>query len=146
MSQTSSQSGPLRRSWVVSAVLLVLLWRVAALLWPSSIVTITESIRLPIGLLGVGFLACGFAAWWIRPGRWTAVFFVSALGSAVHWGGSIGPGHAGLELAFFFAYLSLTALGEAGLLRRFLPRSASKVSCSLNPMPGTCFMDSSHWH
>ena len=72
--------------------------------------------RLPIGLLGVGFLACGFAAWWIRPGRWTAVFFVSALGSAVHWGGSIGPGHEGLELAFFFAYLSLTALGEAGLL------------------------------
>ncbi len=116
MSQISTQSGPLRRSWVFVATLVVLLWRVAALVWPSSIVTISDPIRLPMGLLGILFLTCGFAAWWIRPGRWTAVFFVSALGSAVHWGGSIGPAHEALELTFFFVYLAFTVLGEAGLL------------------------------
>ncbi len=92
------------------------MWRAAALLWPSSIVVIADPIRLPIGLLGALFLVCGFAAWWFRPGRWTAVFFVSALGSAVHWGGTIGPAHEGLELTFFFIDLAFSALGEAGLL------------------------------
>ncbi len=105
-----------RRSWVVTAVAVVVLWRVATLAWPSSLVTIPDPIRLPIALLGVLFLICGVWTWWIRPGRWSAIFLVSALGSGVHWGGTIGSAYTGLELSLFFIYLAFTTLGEAGLL------------------------------
>ncbi len=100
----------------MTAVVVVVLWRVAALAWPSSLVTIPDSIRLPLALLGVLFLLCGVSAWWIRPGRWSAIFLVFALGSGVHWGGTIGSANAGLELSLFFVYLAFSTLGEAGLL------------------------------
>lgn len=94
----------------------VLLWRGAAYLWPSSLVSVPGSLRLPFALLGLLFLVCGVAAWLMRPSRWTAVFLLYGLGGGVHWGGAIGAPHAGLELSLFFAYLGLTALGDAALL------------------------------
>ena len=95
---------------------MVLLWRIAALVWPSSLVTISEAIRLPLALLGVLFITCGVWAWWVRPGRWTATFLVYGIGAGVHWGGTVGATHAGLELSLFFVYLAFSAFGEAGLL------------------------------
>ena len=116
MIQSSVLPGPFRRSWVLAAAAMVMFWRAAALIWPSSLVTIPEAVRLPIALLGVLFLICGVATWWIRPGRWSAIFLVFALGSGVHWGGTIGTAHAGLELSLLFVYLAFTAFAEAGLL------------------------------
>ncbi len=95
---------------------MVLLWRAAALIWPSSLVTIPEAVRLPLALLGVLFLVCGVWAWWVRPGRWTAVFLVYGIGGGVHWGGTVDPTHAGLELSLLFVYLAFSAFAEAGLL------------------------------
>ena len=115
------------RSWVVAPVLVVLLWRIAALVWPSSLVIIPEELQLPLALLGVLFLACGVWAWWVRPGRWTAIFLIYAIGAGVHWGGTVGPTQAGLELSIFFVYLAFSVLGEAGLLHLALtfPRGRS---------------------
>ena len=95
---------------------MVMLWLAAALVWPSSLVTISEADRLPVALLGVLFLACGVGAWWVRPGRWTAVLLVYAIGGGVHWGGTVDPQHAGLELSLLFVYLAFSALSEAALL------------------------------
>ncbi len=112
---SSDAPGPFRRSWVLAAVV-VLLWRAAALIWPSSLVVIPEAVRLPLGLLGLLFLICGVWAWWLRPGRWTAVFLIYGIGGGIHWGGTIDPTHAGLEISLLFVYLGFSALGEAGLL------------------------------
>ena len=54
--------------------------------------------------------------WWVRPGRWTAVFLVYGIGGGVHWGGTIDPMHAGLELSLLFVYLAFSAFAEAGFL------------------------------
>ena len=116
MIQSSVLPGPFRRIGVLAAVVMVMLWRAAALIWPSSLVTIPEAVRLPLALLGVLFLVCGVWAWWVRPGRWTAVFLVYGIGGGVHWGGTIDLTHAGLELSLLFVYLAFTAFGEAGLL------------------------------
>ena len=116
MTESSVLPGPFRRSWVLAAVVMVMLWRAAALIWPSSLVTIPEAVRLPIALLGVLFLVCGVWAWWVRPGRWTAVFLVYGIGGGVHWGGTVDPTHAGLELSLLFVYLAFTAFAEAGFL------------------------------
>lgn len=93
-----------------------LLWRVAAFMQPSSLISIPDGLRLPLALLGVLFLSCGIWAWWLRPGRWTTVFLISCLGGGVHWGGAIGFQAAGLELGFFFLYMGCTVAADAALL------------------------------
>ena len=45
---------------------------------------------MPLALLGVLFVVCGVGGWWVRPGRWPAVFFGNALAGIVmfthmHW-------------------------------------------------------------
>lgn len=113
---TAVRSGPFRRGWVVGAAAGVLLWRVAAFLWPSSLVITASQFPLPFALLGVLFVVCGLWPWWIRPNRWTAIFLVYGLGSGVHWGGTIGLPPAGLEVTLFFLYLGATAIADAALL------------------------------
>jgi hypothetical protein len=48
---------------VLAGVAVVLLWRIAALVSPSSLLLIPEILRLPVCLLGVLFLVCGVWAW-----------------------------------------------------------------------------------
>lgn len=117
----------LRRSCLVAAVIVVVVWRVAALAWPSSLVIISEPIRLPLALLGVLFLLCGVLTWRIRPGRWSAIFCVFAVGSGVHWGGTIGSAHTELELSLFFIYLAFSTLGETALLHLALIFPREKI-------------------
>ena len=116
MDSLKYNEGSFRRSWVMAAVVMVMLWRAAALVWPSSIVIIPEAILLPLTLLGVLHLVCGVGALRVRPGRWTAVFLVFAVGGGIHWGGTIDPMHAGVEFSLFFVYLAFSALAEAALL------------------------------
>jgi hypothetical protein len=94
----------------------VLIWRALAYRDPSSVVVIPDELRLPMAALGMFFVLCGLTAWLLRPGPATALFCVHGLGAGVHWGGSIGAGSEGPELALFFIYLAATAAGEAALL------------------------------
>jgi hypothetical protein len=105
-----------RRTPVLAAAAVVLLWRGAALASPSTFIAIPDGLHVPMALLGVLFVACGVLAWELRPGRWTAVFLLHALGGGVHWGGAIGAAHAGLDLGLFFVYLAASCIGEAALL------------------------------
>ena len=116
MHQSSFLSKGNHRIWVIAAAASVLFWRIAALRWPSSFINIPDAFRLPIAFLGMFFLVCGLLAWWIRPGRWTAIFLVYCFGGGVHWGGAIGAHLASVELGLLFAYLTLTVLGEAAFL------------------------------
>jgi hypothetical protein len=105
------------RYWLIAAsVAIVALWRAAALARPSSLVAIPENLRIPMALLGLLFLVCGAWAWWKRPGRWTLIFLVYCIGAGVHWGGTIDPGHRGVELSLLLVYLAFSAMAEAGLL------------------------------
>lgn len=115
MTRDVDPSIPTRNAWAVAAAAGVVLWRLAAFEWPSSFVSLPGGLRLPLALMGLAFLACGLAAWWWRPDRWTAVFLVYCLGGGVHWGGAVGAPHA-RALGLFFLYLALTALGDAALL------------------------------
>ena len=116
MSRSAVETGYEGRRWVVLATVAVLLWRATALLWPSSLVSIPDSLRLPITLLGVLFLVCGAAAWRLRPGRFTVVLLLYGVGGGIHWGGTIGAAHAGIELSLLFVYLGFSALAEAAFL------------------------------
>lgn len=110
--------------WVLAGATAVLLWRAAAWRWPSKFIDLPDGLRLPIGLLGVLFVACGVWAWWARPGRRTRVFLLYGLGGGVHWGGAIDA--PGAELSLLMVYLATSALGEAALLHLALiyPRGA----------------------
>lgn len=79
-------------------------------------VTFDEGWQLPVTLLGLLFIACGAAAWWVRPDRWTLVFLLHCAGQGVHWGGSIDLAGAALERAFLLLYLAFTVMGEAAFL------------------------------
>ncbi len=116
MSRSAVETGYEGRRWVILATVAVLLWRAMALLWPSSLVSIPDSLRLPITLLGVLFLVCGAAAWRLRPGRFTVVLLLYGVGGGIHWGGTIGAAHAGIELSLLFVYLGFCALAEAAFL------------------------------
>jgi hypothetical protein len=94
----------------------VLIWRAFAYHHPAALVTIPGEMRLPMAALGIFFVVCGIAAWLLRPGPATALFCLHGLCAGVHWGGSIGSGSKGLELALFFVYLAVSVLGEAALL------------------------------
>lgn len=68
---------------------IVLLFRTAAWLNPSSVVDIPQALRLPTAALGVLYLACSVWAWRSNPSALTRVFLMYGIGGAVHWGGTI---------------------------------------------------------
>ncbi len=114
-----SQSTPrnnVLRIWIIVGVGLVLLWRVAAYVWPSSMIEIADDLRVPTLLLGLLFLVCGAYTYWSRPSPWTLVFLVHCLGSGMHWGGSIGGLPMPAELGLLFVYLAFTVMADAALL------------------------------
>lgn len=84
--------------------------------WPSQWVPIADNLRLPVALLGILFLACGIYAWSRTRNVWTGTFLIYAVGSVIHWGGSIGVCSGSLETALFFVYLAFTALADGALL------------------------------
>ena len=87
-----------------------------AFVQPSSFIQIPSGLLLPLSALGLLFLACGL---WVRSrseGRAAAVFFVYALGGAIHWGGAIGSTDPPLELAWLFVYVAFSALSEGAFL------------------------------
>lgn len=112
----SNHDGSITRSRIVGAAAAVSLWRLAAFVWPSTIVPIPDALRLPYTLLGLVFLASGAAAWWLRPDRWTSVFVLYGIGGGLHWGGTILAAPEGLELGLFFVYLAFSALADAALM------------------------------
>ena len=85
---------------VIVAGAIVLAFRVAAWLNPSSYIEIPPAAALPIGALGVLYLACGIWAWRSRPSTLTRVFLASGIGGGVHWGGSIAGASTELEITF----------------------------------------------
>ena len=92
-----------------------LTWRIGALLSPSSFISISPGMQIPMALLGLFFLGCGSYTYYRRQDAAARVFFIYAVGAAIHWGGSIGaPGILGVVL--LFAYLAISALGEGALV------------------------------
>lgn len=112
---TSHGRSPLR-AWIAAATSGVLLWRAAAYWWPSSFIDIPDGLHLPLALLGLVFLVAGLWAWLARPDRWTSIFLLYGLCGGVHWGGAVGAADPTLAMSLFFAYLAITALGDAALL------------------------------
>jgi len=107
---------------------MALAFRAAAFLSPSRYIVIPETLALPLSLLGVVFLVSGVWAWRSNASSLTRVFLIYGLGGCVHWGGSIGAGTAGLESAFLFLYLAITAMGDAAFLDLAMryPRARSR--------------------
>ena len=95
---------------------IVLLFRSAAWLNPSSAVDIPQSLRLPTGALGVLYLVCGVWAWRSNPSALTRVFLMYGIGGAVHWGGTIAVESQGVETALLVFYMAATAMGDAAFL------------------------------
>ncbi len=115
------------RFWILAAAAGVIFWRVVAYWSPSPFIATPDSLRLPFALLGLLFLACGVWTWLLQPDRFSHVFLVYSMGTAVHWGGAIGTSHRGPDLTLFFLYLGLSAVGSAALLHLacIYPRSGS---------------------
>jgi hypothetical protein len=66
VTQSGNEPVLFRRNWVLAGVAVVSLWRIAALVSPSSLLLISEILRLPVCLLGILFLVCGVWAWCLR--------------------------------------------------------------------------------
>ena len=59
-------------------------WRVLAYRTPDSLIIISEGLELPIAGLGMLYLVCGLAAYLIKPGTATFLFYLHGLGAAVY--------------------------------------------------------------
>lgn len=107
---------------------IVLLFRVAAWLNPSSYVVIPEPLRLPTNGLGVLFLVCSLWAWRLYPSNVTRVFLVCGLGGAVHWGGTIATGNTQVDIALLVFYVAMTAMGDGAFLDLALRYPGARAS------------------
>jgi hypothetical protein len=103
-------------SLVALATTIVLAWRSAAFLRPSSWVSIAAPLRAPLGLLGIGFLACGLFLWVRRRDHTARAFLRYCLGGAVHWGGLPGSTIDGVALFVLLLYVAATTFGGGALL------------------------------
>lgn len=103
---------------------MALLFRAAAWLNPSSLVTIPESLALPTSGLGVLYLICAVWVWRSRS-KLAGVFLAYGIGGCVHWGGTIASDNEALGTAFAVFYVAGTAVGDAAFLDLALryPRS-----------------------
>jgi len=77
---------------------------------------VPASLALPLGALGLVFLACGVWAWRRRPSALTRVFLVYGVGGAVHWGGAVGAPNPPLEAVLLAVYVAATAFGDGAFL------------------------------
>ena len=100
---------------ILGAVLTVLAWRTASLLSPSSMIVVDDAVRQFLPVLGILYVACGALAHWIRPNAWTKRFLIYCVAGGIHWGGSIGTAHEGLEIALLLIYVAFSVLGETVL-------------------------------
>ena len=103
---------------------IALLFRTAAWLNPSSLVSIPESLALPTSGLGVLYLVC--AVWvWRSGSKLAGVFLAYGIGGCVHWGGTIASDSTALGTAFAVLYVAGSAVGDAAFLDLALryPRS-----------------------
>ncbi len=102
--------------WVYLSAAIVLLWRIAAFLRPSSYIIVADGLAVAMALLGMLFLVCSVYAWIVRPGRWTLVFLLYGVGGGIHWGGSFGLLSSEFERGVLLIYLGFSVLAEAALL------------------------------
>ena len=94
----------------------VVAFRVAAYIAPSNVVAIPASLALPMGALGLVFLACGVGAWWVRPSGLTRTFLVYGVGMGLHWGGTVGGLSPQTDMALLVLYAAATLGADGALL------------------------------
>lgn len=125
-----SQTTTLRAfpAWLLIAIPLVVLWRLAAMIWPSPYIVINPSVMFPLTLMGVMFLCSGVITYNRSPARATTVFALYCLGSATHWGGAVGLPPEALELALMGIYLAATLVAGAAFLHLALIYPAGRIA------------------
>lgn len=94
----------------------VVAFRVAAYVAPSNVVAIPASLALPMGALGLVFLACGVGAWWVRPSGLTRTFLLYGAGMGLHWGGTVGGVSLQTDMALLVLYAAATLGADGALL------------------------------
>ncbi len=92
---------------------LVLLWRVSALVVPSTIIVVTPETRVWLTMLGIIFLGSGTLVFARRNDALARYFLIYCLGGAIHWGGAVGGPY---EVGFLLVYVAATYSGEVSLL------------------------------
>lgn len=96
---------------------LVVVWR-AAVAWNdlTGIDTGGGWVKIALGLMGLGYLACGLPVLLRVRSRPALLFTVHCLGQAVHWGGLIEPPPGDLRTTVILVYLVVSMLGVSAFL------------------------------
>ena len=111
-----------RRLYLFAAF--VVLWRLAAALWPyrdGAMGTMSDEtgIRLVLALMGLVFVGCGLLAHHRVPVLSSRIFAFSALAGGLHWGGPIEITDPTMETALVLFYLTASSVLEQAFLLHF---------------------------
>jgi hypothetical protein len=110
------------RETATLTVLLVaaLVWRLAVgvgSLGTPGVGADPESVlRLILGVMGLGFLFCGWVVFSKARSTASVLFALYGLGQGIHWGGPLLTSAATLQTAIWFLYFTVSMLGLSALL------------------------------
>jgi len=122
MSLFSTEEVSMRGLWAGAAFVLV--WRVAAFVRPydtGRLGTLSDpaEVRLALAVMGLAYAAIGLYLHLRRPSASARSFAWYALATGLHWGGSVGAQHAGLNTTLLVFYLIASDLLATTFLLRF---------------------------
>jgi hypothetical protein len=74
------------------------------------------ALRVALGVMGLGYLACGLVAFWRARSTASALFTLHGICQAIHWGGPVRVSSDTFQLAIWFLYFTISMLGISALL------------------------------
>ncbi len=102
-----------RGRWLAALAVAVIAWRVAAFSYPRPEMTDSLALHGALMMVGLWHLMCGLWAFHRAPGRASFLFALFGITGALHWGGPLVLGHAGLDLFLLGFYLvASSVLGQ----------------------------------
>ncbi len=99
-----------RGRWLAALAVPVIAWRLAAFFYPHPEMTDSLALRGALMMLGMWHLMCGLWAFRTAPGRASFLFALFGITGALHWGGTVVVGDAGLDLLLLGFYLVTSSI------------------------------------
>lgn len=105
---------------VIAASILVVALRIAVGLRDVASIGVEPgnevALRVALGVMGLGYLACGLVAFWRARSTASALFTLHGMCQAIHWGGPVRVSSDTSQLAIWFLYFTVSMLGISALL------------------------------